>query len=363
MADSNSLVATVQGATVDEQSSTGTLSKMALLNQIGGGVRLTQAQQAALVVDADDSIIDLKPTGEIYVAGAFWRKRLNEVFGPLGWGVRGMTPQMDLHESGGHDQGKSTMYREVFLLVARCSRCQRSMSACECLGPLEAYCVSTTYGAQDYHPSNKRMSFDDAAEGALTNGLMRCCKDGLGLYGNIWEPQFAKAAQRRLGVKVHCRTWDNKVRAVWRRLDGVQVDGEVGVAEDSPNQDAYAERFKTMNHPTDGGGQQQKPVRTQPIVKQSEAAPAATVGPAEALFKGEKILVIRLVQHASGKFWVLNLDPSGELIMDDETMVVALENAKARGHRIVVTSEEAVKTMRGSRRKLLEYRLVGAEKH
>ena len=306
-----------------------------LVQQIGSGVRLTTEQKSILRVTATDDIIEIKPTGEIYVPAVYWRRVLNAVFDPFGWGMRFGAVYFDLHEDG-----KSILYRNVFLMVARCPRCQRSMSACLCGVQAEPYCASEAIGAQEYHPNNKRMSLDDATEAANSNGIMRCCKV-FSIYDNVWEPVFAQTALHRLGVKVVATDWRNQEKQLWRLLRARPLAGEIGPAADSPNRDAYMELFRKPK---------EKPVEHAP-------APAAAAQPqriAEHHQGGEKILVIRKVTHSDGHYWVVNSDPGGECVTNDDELVKALEHAKSHGQRIDLVCE-TLTTAKGTRRKLVEF--------
>ena len=359
----NEIVPSAVGSVPEQASPTSQVTRATLMSQIGTGVKLTDDQKRQLRVDAGDNIINIKPTGEIYVPGVHWRTILNQVFDPFGWGTVAGTPQMDLHtKAAGEnyrdgDQGKSTMYLDVFLMIARCTRCWRSMNGCACGGPYESVCAQQAMGAQEYHPTNSRLALDDAREGAITNGLMRCCKV-FGIYDNVWNPVFAEGAKVRLGVRVNVRGWDNKVKPYWRLLDRAPLDGEVDLHQDSPNREKYMERFgKPAVAVKPQATSKQQPVRP-PQPPSSDAQQVDTPSPAG----GDKILVIRSVKHANGEFWVLQLDPSGEYLVEDAGMVKALEGAKARGQRIEVVTTEARKTTKGSRKALIEYRVVAAAK-
>ena len=311
-------------------------NRQTMTGQIGTGLRLTPQQKKWLSVTASDEVVDIKPTGEIYVPGVYWRRILNDVFDPMGWGIRPGPPVLDVKEN--NDKGRSILYREVFLVVSRCQRCARSASACLCGSELQPYCVAVAIGAQEYHPSNARMSYDDAAEAATTNGLMRCCKV-FSIYDNVWEPVFAQATLHRLGVKVLATDWRNQEKPSWRLLRARPLSGEIGPTADSPNREQYAELFR------------------KPVVKPVEPPPAATPPPARVAERhqgGEKILVIRKVTHSDGHYWVVNTDPGGECVTNDEELVKSLEHAKSHGHRIDLTCE-ALHTAKGTRRKLIEF--------
>lgn len=326
-----------------------------LMRQIGSGIRLLADQAKILACEATDDDIEILPSGEVYIPGNLWRDTLNRAFGPMGWGVRPEKPLMDLHEKGA---GRSILYREVFLLVARCTRCLRSMNRCECGGPVESRCVSTAIGAQEYFPDSKRMSFDDAAEAATTNGIARCCKP-FSVYGNIWQRRWAEAAKARVGLIVMTRDWQNKVKPQWRRVESRPLDGEFALAAESPNKDRYAAppvpaAKQEARRPAPTGA----PPSGRPAAAK-EAVPADAAGNALAPApEGEKILVCRPVPFRKspdeggedGVYWVINLDPGGEYVTDSKELVRELESFKAQGLRVQTPVFEPRITTRGTRR-------------
>lgn len=89
-----------------------------------------------------------------------YRRRLNEVFGPMGWGIvpRGETVV-----------GKDIVTREYALIVNGCF-------------------VSQAMGVNNYFSTE---SIPQAVEGAKSNALMRCCKD-LCIASELWDPLFIR---------------------------------------------------------------------------------------------------------------------------------------------------------------------------
>ena len=339
-----------------------------LLGQIGTGVKVVDEQKKILRQAPRDAILDIKPTGELYIAGYHWRQVLNDAFDPFGWGMALGAPLMDVHE-GTQDKGRSILYREVFLLVSRCTRCMRSLSHCACGGPYERTCVSTAIGAQEYHPTNARLSYDDAAEGAGTNGLSRCCKV-FDIYGKIWEPQWAQAARDRLGVKVFVTQWDNKQNAFWRLLTAPPLTGETGVCQDSPNKHLYAAQVSRQDKQpvthARSADRQEPPATSSPASAPSGTHQTKPINEPPSV--GEKVLTVRPVAYTrddntKGTFFVIQTvhgDTVKEYITDDDATAKAVQALQARGQRMIPITTEPRKTAKGSRTVLVEFQGVTA---
>lgn len=284
-----------------------------------GTVKLTADQRKALLVRATVEQIELKPTGEVYMPGVFYRQILHETFGPGGWAVRVGTPHLDVQE----DAYKSTLYLQVMLVVGKCTRCQRSAMACDCGQPIEQCGLAEDVGAQAYHPKNARLSYDDAVAAATTNGLMRCCSKTLGVYANCWEPRWAEDARHQVGLKVWVSGYGQnaKSRPMWRRWDRLPLDGETGVVDGSPNAD------------------KRRPATVSQVIKAAAATvseqkplPGAIATPKVA---GEQLGIIRPDKNG---LWSVTTNV-GVHFTDDERMARELERAKARGARVVFEDE------------------------
>jgi hypothetical protein len=317
-----------------------------LLRDIGSGLKLTKEQKAIFARQATYDVVDVLPTGEMYVSGNYWRALLSEAFDPGGWGVRPGRPQQHMHE----ENDRSILYREVFLVVSRCEKCLHSISACTCktTRKARAVCLATAMGAQVFHPANSRMTIDDATEACTTNGIMRCCKV-LGIYANLWDKAWAEKARAELCVKVQTRGYNNKVRDYWRRLDRLPLPGEFGLADGSLN----ANKYEAPAPPPQSPGRQQQPTPRE-AKHMPEAAPPASTG--VLLLPGHAIKTIRVVNTGGGKLWVVSTDKA-EFITFNEQLMIALENFRARGMRVDITTE-TITTERGPRESILEARPI-----
>ncbi|KAJ1864020.1 hypothetical protein LPJ78_003628 [Coemansia sp. RSA 989] len=123
----------------------------------------------ALMAPINESEVEIKPDGLLYLPEIKYRRILNRAFGPGGWGL---VPR------GAHSVSGRTLSREYALI---------------CLGRF----ISQARGEQDY--------FDDsglatATEGCKSNALVRCCKD-LGIASELWDPAFISTFKAKYCVE------------------------------------------------------------------------------------------------------------------------------------------------------------------
>ncbi|KAH6894448.1 mitochondrial genome maintenance MGM101-domain-containing protein [Thelonectria olida] len=127
----------------------------------GLGTSPVSETQFKILTKALDPIdIEVKPDGIIYLPEIKYRRKLNEAFGPMGWGIvpRGETVV-----------GKEVVTREYALII-------------------NGFFVSQALGVNNYFSTE---SIPQAVEGAKSNALMRCCKD-LGIASELWDPAFIR---------------------------------------------------------------------------------------------------------------------------------------------------------------------------
>ncbi|CVK90453.1 probable MGM101-mitochondrial genome maintenance protein [Fusarium mangiferae] len=127
----------------------------------GLGVKAVTPEQSEILarpVDAED--VEVKPDGIIYLPEVKYRRRLNEAFGPMAWGM--------VHR-GEVVIGNQIVTREYALIV-------------------NGRIVSQSQGYNNYFSPE---SIPAAIEGAKSNALMRCCKD-LGIASELWDPVYIR---------------------------------------------------------------------------------------------------------------------------------------------------------------------------
>ncbi|KKO97320.1 hypothetical protein THAR02_10571 [Trichoderma harzianum] len=153
---------------------------------------VTEKQFKALMQPVEEKDIEVKPDGVIYLPEIKYRRRLNEVFGPMGWG---------LIPKGEAVVGDSIVTREYALIV-------------------DGRFVSQAQGENSYFSAEQLPS---AVEGCKSNALMRCCKD-LGIASELWDPHFVRWFKKNHMEEVwveHVTT--KKKRVQWYRKGDVDV--------------------------------------------------------------------------------------------------------------------------------------------
>lgn len=141
---------------------------------------LTLEEKKQLYVKADPEIIDILPTGEIYVTQLEYRKKLTEVFGVGGWRLIPCSP----------------WFEDI--------NCRRQMWALEVRGHIISYAwgEDETYRTEIKEGDTIRNSPSFAApEVAKSNALMRLAKDLL-LFHNLWDRDFIREFKEKYCEKV-----------------------------------------------------------------------------------------------------------------------------------------------------------------
>ncbi|KPM34378.1 hypothetical protein AK830_g12194 [Neonectria ditissima] len=156
---------------------------------------VTPEQYSILLQKINVYDIEVKPDGIIYLPEIKYRRRLNEAFGPMGWGI---VPR------GEAVVGKDIVTREFALIANGCF-------------------VSQAQGVNNYFTAE---SIPQAVEGAKSNALMRCCKD-LGIASELWDPLFIR--------------WYTKVHAVsaWVEHTGTKKKRRWHFRKDMPLEVPY----------------------------------------------------------------------------------------------------------------------------
>ncbi|KAG8355575.1 hypothetical protein FVEN_g6603 [Fusarium venenatum] len=127
----------------------------------GLGVKPVTVEQSEVLsrpIDVED--VEVKPDGIVYLPEVKYRRRLNEAFGPMGWGM--------VHR-GDVVVGQNIVTREYALIV-------------------NGRIVSQSQGVNNFFSPE---GVPAAIEGAKSNALMRCCKD-LGIASELWDPVFIR---------------------------------------------------------------------------------------------------------------------------------------------------------------------------
>jgi len=151
--------------------------------------------QRVLCEPIDDSLVDIRPDGLIYVPHAHYRDRLDRAFGIGGWALVPLAaPRI---------QDNRVLY--YGFLKAR------------------GQYVADAVGGAQYYPSNRQGSYDNSVEAAKSDCLVRCCK-ALPMFRECWDKEYAEqwvaqnAEQVASGQHGGQRVWKKK-RAAMRNFD------------------------------------------------------------------------------------------------------------------------------------------------
>ena len=183
---------------------TDVLPEPAFVGMGGLANTLSDEQIRELEAPLEDDDIEIRPEGFIYATHAYYRKKLNKVFGPLSWTLRPMSPLKNRLDKTSSDE--SEWYRVWALYIHGCF-------------------VAVAMDSYTLREKNKRMNLSDVDESIHSGSLKRTCKDFLApeLYDRRWR----QGKLRDLGVQVVVKTWKgNEVQ--WRRKDSDPLDGEIG---------------------------------------------------------------------------------------------------------------------------------------
>lgn len=210
---------------------------------IAGTMVLSQAAQKVLRGDIPDELLEILPSGEVYAPQTLYRQILLDVFGPGGWGLRALNQPTV--------QNNAVIQQFALVVGGRV--------------------IAEAWGECDYQPSNKRMGYTDAIEGAKSEALKRCCKD-LGIAAKCWDPGFCEEWREKYAVKTRHK---DENRPQWRRKDRAPHWKEVGIWSDSPNQGNRTQGNPNAARPPQRAGTGSGPTPQQ----QTTGAPATAPGP------------------------------------------------------------------------------------
>jgi len=165
-----------------------------------GTLKTTKEEHAILFAPVVDSEVAVRPDdGIVYVPHIFYTKRWTQAWGSE-WGL---LPQGLPAISNPDAKGNGQIIWGWHLIVK---------------GKYIAFAV----GGQKYVASNPKMSYDDAAEGAKSNAIMRLGKS-FGMFSELWdqtwrEPWAAKNIEAYEGTN-----WKNERVKMYRRKTAEQM--------------------------------------------------------------------------------------------------------------------------------------------
>lgn len=168
------------------------LGQIAALNwEISGNVRVTPEQEAILRQPVDPDWVEIKYPDIPFLPVAYYRKTLNDAFGPMGWA---------LVEVGGFTEIKDCYYLPCVLLA-------------------EGKPVAKAIGQCEVKGGNQKLTHGDLIEACRSNAITRCCKS-LGIAEEMHWP-----AWKRKFVREHCRELG---KDKWGNIPLARKDDEAG---------------------------------------------------------------------------------------------------------------------------------------
>jgi hypothetical protein len=135
---------------------------------------LTPDETKALQADFPDGAFQPGAAGKehlIYIEHAYLRDRLSQVFGVGQWALIPRNRWAEPFTTFKGTEGQR-VYVEAMLVIRGCF-------------------VSEAVGAMEYYPKNEAQNYGDAAEGAKTAALRRCCKE-LGVGLQAWKKDWCE---------------------------------------------------------------------------------------------------------------------------------------------------------------------------
>lgn len=141
----------------------------------------------------DDTLVDIRPDGLIFVSHPHYRDRLDRGFGVGAWALVPL------------DKPQVKDNRVVYwgFLKAR------------------GQYIGDAVGGAQYYPNNSQGSYDNSVEAAKSDCLVRCCK-ALPMFRECWDKEYADywvATYAEQGV-----TRQSKGQKVWKKKDTAMRD-------------------------------------------------------------------------------------------------------------------------------------------
>ncbi len=172
-------------------------TEMEKLIPYAGTIILTEDQKKILFAPVKDEDIEIRPDGLVYLPWMEYVSRLRDAF-EISWAV---IPKEMPKFQGNH------IYWPFYLMIQ---------------GKLAGFAI----GEQEYQPSNARMTYGDAVEGAKSNALMRLCK-GLGISLELWKPSFVRGWKEKYAESYEDIDRRGQKIIRWRKKNGKQEKVEL----------------------------------------------------------------------------------------------------------------------------------------
>lgn len=162
-------------------------TEIAKLIPMAGTLELTQKQKDILYAPVDESLVEIRPDGLIYLPWMEYAKRLRDALG----GRWALIPTGEPKIRG------DLVVRPYYLVI-------------------DGKPMGEAWGEQKYSPTNSKMTWGDAIEGARSNALMRLCK-GLGMTLDMWQPTFIKTWVAKYAESYWDKDKQGNSKEFWRK--------------------------------------------------------------------------------------------------------------------------------------------------
>lgn len=172
---------------------------------MAGTMEINDEQKKILFAPVKDEDVEIRPDGLVYLPWMEYVARLRDAFS-LGWAI--------IPQGGAKVQDNKVMW--AFWLIIN--------------GKPAGFAV----GEQEYQPTNARMTYGDALEGAKSNALMRLCK-GIGISLELWRPSFVRAWKGKYAESYQTKDRSGKEITLWKKKGGNGNKTEDGKGQEPSN--------------------------------------------------------------------------------------------------------------------------------
>jgi len=126
-----------------------------------GTLKVNAEQAKILHAPIDDTEIEIRPDGLLYIPAALYIRKLNETF-PFRWQAVPLMPNPQL-------QNGCVLWTHYLVI--------------------DGVYAATAVGQCEYRENNPTMTYGDAIEGAISNAIVRLCKR-IGINMELWDKRF-----------------------------------------------------------------------------------------------------------------------------------------------------------------------------
>lgn len=179
-------------------------------------LQLTKEETEALSAPFDESLIEIRPDGFIYLPQTFYRQRLNQVLGIGQWAL----------VTKGSYQAGSKLFLNGILVI-------------------RGNFVAESTGEAAIIEENANQSLATVWESAKSDCITRCCKD-LSMASQVYQPAYMREWQKKHAIQV----WiEGKLKPQWRKTDSDPFFKEKGPVEQRQHRDAFPHEHPDNNKP------------------------------------------------------------------------------------------------------------------